>query len=106
MPPTEKNHAAIVEAFKANKVRAIQGSPGCVGKVPGWHATNNPATISDLNVNLCNLRNIGIEIAAKERVEFADVFWPMLVAGRQATLKYGTNYHIAGADGVHPVAVR
>jgi len=48
------------------------------------------------------LRNIGIEIAQKEQVGFADVFWPMLTAGVEAQKKYGTNYAIAGKDGVHP----
>jgi lysophospholipase L1-like esterase len=92
---------AIVEAFKAHGARVIQGSPGCVGKVPGW-SKHPEYTIQDLNLNLCNLRNIGVEIAKKERVGFADVFWPMLTAGVAAQKQYGTNYAIAGADGVHP----
>ena len=93
--------AAIVEAFKANGVRVIQGSPGCVGKLPGWVKTAN-GTVEDLNLSLCNLRNIGIELAQKEKVGFADVFWPMLTGGVEARNRYGTNYAIAGADGVHP----
>src|SRR6266481_6204539 len=28
--------AAIIEAFKANNVRVVHGSPGCVGKIPFW----------------------------------------------------------------------
>jgi lysophospholipase L1-like esterase len=92
---------AIVEAFKANGVRVIQGSPGCVGKVPGWTKHTND-TVTDLNLNLCNLRNIDIEIAQKEKVGFADVFWPMLTAGVTARERYATNYAIAGGDGVHP----
>ena len=74
---------AIVEAFKANGVRVVQGSPGCVGKVPSWQKRTND-TVLDLNLNLCHLRNIDIEIAEKERVGFADVFWPMLTAGVEA----------------------
>jgi hypothetical protein len=35
-------------------------------------------------------------------VRFADVFWPMLVGGDEAQKRYGTNYAIAGKDGVHP----
>jgi lysophospholipase L1-like esterase len=92
---------AIVEAFKANGVRVIQGSPGCVGKMPAWVKTAS-GTVEDLNLNLCELRNIGIEIAIKEQVGFADVFWPMLTAGAAAQAEYGTNYAIAGKDGVHP----
>src|SRR5258706_6525652 len=75
-----ENSAVILEAFKSHGVRPIQGSPGCVGKVPGWVKVANGA-VADLNVNLCTLRNIGIELAAKEDVGFADVFWPMLTAG-------------------------
>jgi lysophospholipase L1-like esterase len=96
-----ENSTAIVEAFKANGVRVIQGSPGCVGKVPGWQKRTND-TVVDLNLNLCQIRNIGIEIAEKEGVGFADVFWPMLTAGMEAQKRYGADYAIAGKDGVHP----
>lgn len=94
------NSEAIVQGFKANGVRVVQGSAGCVGKVPGWKKSTN--TVDDLNLNLCRLRNIGIEIAKKDDVGFADVFWPMLTGGIEAQKKYGTNYAIAGKDGVHP----
>ncbi len=97
----EENSVAIVEAFKAEGARVVQGSPGCVGKKPMWSKTPE-ATIDDLNSNLCTLRNIGIEIARKENVGFADIFWPMITAGADADSKYGTNYAIAGKDGVHP----
>jgi hypothetical protein len=55
-----------------------------------------------MNLNLCRLRNIGIEVAQQEKAGFADVFWPMLVDGFAARQKYGTNYNISGKDGVHP----
>src|SRR5438046_1913998 len=48
----------IVESFKANGARVVQGSPGCVGKMPGW-VKSASGTVEDLNLNLCNLRNIG-----------------------------------------------
>ncbi|SPE50631.1 conserved exported hypothetical protein [Verrucomicrobia bacterium] len=96
-----QNSLAIVEAFKAHGVRVIQGSPGCVGKVPSWVKKPN-GTVEDLNLSLCQLRNIGIEIAEKEKEGFADVFWPMLTAGARAERTYGASYAIAGADGVHP----
>src|SRR6266481_6259956 len=92
------NSMAIVEAFKAHGARVIQGSPGCVGAKVPWSKGVSEA----LNLNLCNLRNIGIEIAEKEKVGFADVFWPMLTSGVEAQKKYGTNYAIAGKDAVHP----
>lgn len=93
--------SAIVEAFKANGVRVVQGSAGCVGKMPTWVKSAN-GTVEDLNLNLCTLRNIGIEVAEQEKVNFADVFWPMLTSGVQARQKYGADYAISGKDGVHP----
>ena len=92
---------AIVEAFKAHGTRVVQGSPGCVGKVPNWTKRTND-TLLDLNQNLCTLRNIGIEIAQREHVGFADVFWPMLTAGRAGQQRYGQDFLVAGKDGVHP----
>ena len=96
-----ESSTGIIDAFQAHEVRVVQGAPGCVGKMPHWVKTAN-GTVDDLNMNLCTLRNIGIEIAQQERVRFADVFWPMLTAGVAAQQKYGTNYAIAGKDGVHP----
>ena len=95
------NSTAIVEAFKANGVRVIQGSPGCVGKVPRWTPRTND-TLMDLELNLCHLRDIGIQVAEKEHAGFADVFWPMLTAGVAAQKEYDPKYAIAGGDGVHP----
>jgi len=92
---------AIVEAFKANGVRVVLGSAGCVGKIPSW-VKSATGTVEDLNLNLCRLRNLDIEIALQEKVRFADVFWPMLTAGVEAQKRYGAEYAIAGKDGVHP----
>lgn len=92
------NQTAIVDAFLAKGARVILGSPGCVGLRKDWDA----ASVESKNLNLCQLRNIDIEIAGKAGVGFADVFWPMLNAGYQAQQKYGADYAIAGKDGVHP----
>ncbi len=92
---------AVVQAFRAHGVRVVHGSPGCVGKMPGW-VKSAQGTVQDLNLNLCVLRNIGIEIAQQEQVGFADVFWPMITAGMEGQRRYGTNFFIAGGDGVHP----
>ncbi len=85
----------IVEAFKAHGARVVLGSPGCVGKKNKWSA-------EALNLNLCKLRNIDVEIAEQERVGFADVFWPMLIAGFEAEKRYGPDYAVSGKDAVHP----
>lgn len=92
---------AIVQSFKQTGARVVLGSPGCVGKMPSWVKTAS-GTVEDLNLSLCKLRNMDIEIATKEQVAFADVFWPMFTAGFEAQRKYAPDYAIAGKDGVHP----
>lgn len=91
----------IVRAFKAQGVRVIQGSPGTVGKMPSWVQTAQ-GTVNDLNLSLLELRNSGVRLAAEEGVGFADVFLPMLVGGHRAQREHGTEFMIAGKDGVHP----
>jgi lysophospholipase L1-like esterase len=95
------NYTAIVRAFKAAKTRVVLGSPGCVGRMPAW-VKNAQGSVMDLNLNLCALRNIDIDIAAQENVRFADIFWPMYTAGFAAQNRYSKDYAIAGKDGVHP----
>jgi len=92
------NQRAIVESFKNHGARVVLGSSGCVGSKVPWAKTNSEL----MNLNLCQLRNIDVEIAKKEKVRFADVFWPMLQIEFSAREKFGEDYHIAGKDGVHP----
>jgi hypothetical protein len=91
----------MVEQFKANGCRVVLGSPGCVGKMPFW-VISAAGTVQDLNLNLCELRNIGINVAREEHVAFADVFRPMLITTYEGKKKYGPDYEIPGNDGVHP----
>ncbi len=95
------NYSAIVTSLKAINARVVLGSPGSVGKVPPW-AVNNGATFEELNLDLCAFRNLDIGIAAQEKINFADVFWPMFVAGFDARQKYGNDFGLNGHDGVHP----
>jgi lysophospholipase L1-like esterase len=90
---------AIVDNFTAAGARVVLGSAGCVGKVPRW--SKHPS-VDDLNVNLCTLRNLDIEIAAQHGARFADVFWPMLTATYEARRRYAPTYAVPGGDGVHP----
>ena len=92
------NQLGIVRSFQDNGVRVVLGSPGCVGLNKNWDA----ASVASKNVNLGTLRNLDIDLAEQRSVGFSDVFWPMLVAGWEGRNKYGTNYAIAGGDGVHP----
>lgn len=91
----------IVKSFKEAGVRVVLGSPGCVGRMPHW-VKSATGTVEDLNLNLCRLRNLDIELAAQEGVRFADVFWPMYTAFHAAKATYGPDYAVPGKDGVHP----
>jgi lysophospholipase L1-like esterase len=92
---------SIVHAFNEAGVRVIVGAPSCIGKKPTWTQAND-ATVEDMNLSLCRLRNIDVEIARSEKVAFADVFWPMLTGGFTARQKYAPDYAMSGKDGVHP----
>lgn len=92
------NQEAIVKAFKVAGVRVVLGSPGCVGPKVPWAK----GTSEEMNLNLCELRNLDLDLARQEGVAFADVFWPMFTLGHQATNLFGPDYAIAGKDGVHP----
>lgn len=91
----------VIRSFKENGVRVIHGSPGTVGKMPSW-VSSAKGTVNDLNLNLLELRNIGVQLAGEEQVGLADVFLPMLVQGFRAQQQFGADFMIAGKDGVHP----
>jgi lysophospholipase L1-like esterase len=95
------NYTRVVRAFEGAGTRVVLGSPSCVGKVASW-VKSARGTLQEHNLHLCTLRNIDIEIAHQEKTRFADVFWPMYCAGVEARARYGTNYAVAGDDGVHP----
>ena len=94
------NYSAVASSLKASGARVVLCSPGCVGKVPPW-APDISVPVEVLNLNLCRLRDMDIEIAAQEKINFADVFWPMFTAGFTAHKKYGADYAVSGKDGVH-----
>ena len=49
-------YGAVVRNLEAAGARVVLGSPGCVGKVPGW-TKSDAYTRDELNVNLCALRD-------------------------------------------------
>lgn len=99
-----QNYSAVAKNLSASGARVVVGSPGCVGKVPGW--TQSAAyTKDELNINLMALRDVDIDISKNLDARFADVFWPMLKADYEGASRYGTtegSYMITGKDGVHP----
>ena len=98
-----QSYTTVARVLKDAGARVVLGSPGCVGRVPAWSAYTN-VPVEELNLNLCQLRNIDIDIAAQEKIRFADVFWPMFTVGHSAQKKFGPDFAIAGKDGVHPDA--
>jgi lysophospholipase L1-like esterase len=97
----QTNSMKMIEAFKTHQVRVILGSPGDVSKVPSWGKSAGYTT-EDLDLSLCRFRNLDVELARREKVGFADVFWPMLTGDHAGKQRYGDSYRIPGNDGVHP----
>ncbi len=95
------NYATVAKNLKEAGARVVLGSPGPVGKMPHW-VKSASGTVEDLNLNLCALRNIDIEIAQQLDIRFADVFWPMYTNFWAAKERYGQDYEVPGKDGVHP----
>jgi hypothetical protein len=56
------------------------------------------------NDNLNQLREIDRRLAGEYKCPFADVYGAMMSAMTNSKAVYGLEYHIAGADGIHPVA--
>jgi hypothetical protein len=79
----------------------LLGSPGIIDTVPHW-VKSAAGTKEDLNLALSKFRNIGIQVAAAEKVNFADLYRPMLLADFQAEKLHGPGFMVAGKDGVHP----
>jgi lysophospholipase L1-like esterase len=95
------NYGAVAKALRDAGARVVIGSPGPVGKMPGWVKTAS-GTVEDLNLTLCAFRNIDIVLAQELDVRFADVFWPMYTSFWAAKTRYSPTYEVPGNDGVHP----
>jgi len=95
------NYSAIAHGLKDAGAMVVLGSPGCVGKVPGW-TKSSAYSVDELNINLCAFRDCDIALAKQLQTSFADVFWTMFKAGHEGQTRYGANYAISGKDGVHP----
>ncbi len=91
----------IVEKLKAIGARVVVGSSGIIDSVPHW-VKNAQGTQKDLNLSLSKFRNIALEVAQAEKVGFADVYKPMLIADLNAKKTYGEKFKVSGKDGVHP----
>ena len=99
-----EKYSSVVNNLEQAGARVVLGSPGCVGKVPAW-TKSSAFTLDELNINLCALRDLDIDLARQYHAAFADVFWTMFKAGYEGQTRYGTAtepYMVSGKDGVHP----
>jgi lysophospholipase L1-like esterase len=97
-----KNQIAVIKNLKKAAVHFIVlGSPGAVDFDTFRHS---PAKAEMYNKTLAGLRDIDRDIAAREKVAFADVHQEMIDVMTKAKAKYGKSYAFAGPDGVHPGA--
>jgi lysophospholipase L1-like esterase len=94
----------IVQRLRSGGVRLIVvGSPGAVDS----DSFNNPLRSNAAEYNTRTLRGLaGIarEVAAEQRVRYADVHGLFCEVMEKAKARFGARYHVAGADGVHPAA--
>lgn len=96
------NQRGIVKGLQKAGVRLIVlGSPGCVDSQT-FRGGGEAATV--YNDTLGKLGELDKQIAAEEKVVFADVHGVMMDVMAKAKAKYGPNYPVAGGDGVHPGA--
>ncbi|MDG2222800.1 MAG: SGNH/GDSL hydrolase family protein [Rubripirellula sp.] len=99
------HYTAIVRQFKDRDIRVVVGSPGCAGKIASW-VKSRAGTLEQHNVHLCALRDIAMDVAEREQVRFADIFWPMyqaqIFAPEQHQATPERPYLVAGKDGIHP----
>jgi lysophospholipase L1-like esterase len=96
-----KNQTAVIDAFQEAGCRVVLGSSGIIDSVPHWVKTAT-GTQQELNLALSRFRNIGVEIANAEKVAFADLYQPMLLADHAAKKQLGPEFKVSGKDGVHP----
>jgi lysophospholipase L1-like esterase len=95
-----ENTKKVIDGLKAAGVRFIViGSNGAVDTTT---FNRNGVNAEIYNKTLGQLRDVAREVAAQDGVAFADVYAPMLDVMAKAKSKYGSAYHVAGPDGIHP----
>jgi len=99
-----KSTEAIVKQFRDAGVRLIViGSPGPVDS-DTFDRFGGRIKAATYNQTLADLTRIASEGAREQGAVFANVYAPMTQVMQAAKAKYGADYHVAGADGIHPAA--
>lgn len=92
----------IVAGMKEAGVRFIVvGSPGAVDTTSFKVLGTQPDVY---NKTLAELTDVARDVAQKQGVAFADVHTVMIDVMKRAKEKFGSDYFVAGKDGVHPGA--
>jgi lysophospholipase L1-like esterase len=94
----------IIRRLKAEGVRVVLSSPGCVGRLPPWDFVDEfNGTLDGINTSLMYMRDEAAAIAEAEELPFVDHFWNLYQARFTSTGRFGAEYAVCGADdGVHP----
>lgn len=97
-----KSTEAIVKQFRDAGVHLIViGSPSPVDS-DSFDRFGRSIKAATYNQTLADLTRIAGEVAREQGVVFANVYAPMTQVMQAAKAKYGVDYHVAGADGIHP----
>ena len=96
----------IVRKLKEAGVRLIVvGSPGAVDSSTFDKNFLTRMSAQEYNTEtLAGLAKIARQVAAEQRVSYANVHGLFSEIMARAKAKYGAEYHVAGADGIHPAA--
>jgi hypothetical protein len=82
----------------------VIGSPGLVDTYSFDRIPGRNFSAANYNKTLADLARIAREVATEGNVAYADVYTPMSTVMNAAKAKYGSAYHVAGPDGIHPAA--
>ena len=94
----------IIQRLKAEGVRVVLSSPGCIGRLPPWDFVDElNGSLDGVNTSLMYIRDEAAAIAEAEGLPFVDHFWTLYQACFVSTTRFGADYAVCGADdGVHP----
>lgn len=96
----ENGMIEVISRLKRAGVKIIVGATTVVD--PDFFHVPKKSTPKQYNETLRRLSEISMKLAKKERFPFADIYNVMMDCMVRAKKKYGSEYNVAGKDGVHP----